>query len=91
MTRRLAAYRELNKSQVADPSVTDFFRSHNVQVLEKDAAVNKDQVWESLKIYIERIEKPHNFLSNDVEAETKRRILVEQRIRAAEAIENVRV
>jgi hypothetical protein len=33
---------------------------------------------DSLKIYIERIEKPINFMAFDIEIETRRRILVEQ-------------
>lgn len=30
MVRRLKTYRELNESQIAEPSVTDFFRGHNI-------------------------------------------------------------
>jgi len=47
-------------------------------------------VWESVKIYTERIERPRNFLSNDTEKETKRRILVEQQIRAQELVSMMR-
>jgi len=39
-------------------------------------------VWDSIKIYVERIEKPKNFMANDGEAETRRRILVEKEILA---------
>lgn len=55
-----------------------FFRQQNIQVFEKDAAISTPQVMDSLKIYIERIEKPINFMAFDIEIETRRRILVEQ-------------
>lgn len=38
-------------------------------------------VVEALKIYIERVEKPKNFMLNDESLEAKRRILVEKQIR----------
>jgi hypothetical protein len=38
MKRRLKQYRETNESKVADPSVQYFFREHNIQLFQKDAA-----------------------------------------------------
>lgn len=45
-------------------------------MFEKSAEVEPDVASDSLKIYIERMEKPNNFLNNDSEGEIKRRILV---------------
>ena len=40
---------------------------------------------ESLKIYVERVEKPKNFMLNDESEEAKRRILVQKQIMEAQA------
>ena len=42
----------------------------------KDASMDSSVVFDSIKIYIERMERPNNFLHNDIEEETRRRILV---------------
>jgi len=76
MKRRLEAYRKANESEVAEPSVQDFFKEHGVKLFEKDSKLDRATVIESLKIYIERVEKPNNFMLNDESLEAKRRILV---------------
>ena len=38
MKRRLKSYRDINESKVAEPSVQYFFREHNIQLFQKDAA-----------------------------------------------------
>ena len=76
MKRRLKAYRTANESQVAEPSVSQFFRDHGVQVFKKDARIDADSVFASLKIYVERVEAPQNFIYHDESVEAKRRIMV---------------
>lgn len=76
MKRRLQAYRKANESLIAEPSISQFFKDRNIQCLEKDAQLPKEVVFESIKIYTERIEKPINFLSQDIMEETKRKIQV---------------
>ena len=56
MTRRLKSYRTLNDSQVAEPSVHQFFMEQKIQLFIKDAAIDEVTLFGSLKIYIERIE-----------------------------------
>lgn len=80
MKRRIVKYKQANESEIAEPSVQAFYREQEIQVFEKDASLNKNMVFDSIKIYIERVEKPNNFLHNDIENETKRRILVQNDI-----------
>ena len=80
MVRRLKAYRDINESQVKEPSVQQFFQELQVQLFTKDSSQNSNQLFDSIKIYIERIEKPMNFIDHDAWVETKRRIMVEQDI-----------
>jgi len=55
--RRFRAYQKANLSDVADPSVQDFFRSNQVQIFAKDCALDSEAVMNSMKIYIERVSK----------------------------------
>ena len=55
MKRRLKSYRTINESQVAEPSVQKFFREHNIQLFQKDAAGPTNMIFDSTKIYIERV------------------------------------
>lgn len=84
MKRRLRTYREVNESKVAEPSVQDFFSENNITLFTKDAATEFETVMNSLKIYIERVEKPNNFRNLDEPLEAKRRILVERQNQIAE-------
>lgn len=80
MKRRLKAYRSINESKVAEPSVQAFFQGNSVTLFERDAATEQESVFNSLKIYIERFGKPNNYMSFDEDLEARRRILVEQDI-----------
>lgn len=80
MKRRLKAYRNLNESQVAEPSVQAFFKDNGVQLFERDAASDQETVFNSLKIYIERFGKPNNYQSFDEDVEAQRRLNVEKNI-----------
>ena len=80
MKRRLKAYRNVNESQVAEPSVQAFFKDNSVQQFERDAASDKETVFNSLKIYIERFGKPNNYQSFDEDVEAQRRLNVEKNI-----------
>ena len=55
MKRRLKIYREENQSKIAEPSAHDFYREHNIQLFIKDAAIDNEVVFNSIKIYIERV------------------------------------
>jgi hypothetical protein len=71
MKRRLAGYRKANNSQVAEPPLKLLFDQQGVQLhQELDCTrTQADQVLKSLKIYIERFEKPFNYMTYDEEAE----------------------
>ena len=45
MKRRLSTYRMANESTVAEPSISDFFKSQDVPVFARDAADKVDSVW----------------------------------------------
>ena len=80
LAKRLKIYRECNESQIAEPSVQQFFKERNTQTFTKDAASSEESLFNGIKIYIERIESPINFQYNDETAEAKRRIMVQQDI-----------
>lgn len=70
----------MNESKVADPSVHQFFADHSIKLFKKDAALDPEALMFSLKIYIERMGAPNNFLSQTESSEAKRRILVQKDI-----------
>ena len=51
----MKTYRAVNESKIAEPSLSQFFKEHGVQIFTKDAAQDSDKVFESMKIYIERV------------------------------------
>ena len=55
MIRRLKAYRTANNSEVAEPSVQEFFKQKGIIYLEEDCKNVQAKVEDSLKIYIERV------------------------------------
>lgn len=57
MARRLKAYRTANNSQVAEPSVQEFFGRNGVQVFNQD--IRNDNAMDAFKIYIEKVRKQH--------------------------------
>jgi adenylate kinase len=69
LDRRLKAYREANNSSVDDPSLTSFFEKHGIEVHASSAADEEEKVFEGQKIFIERIERPKNFMTFDQERE----------------------
>lgn len=72
MERRIKYYRLHNNSQVAEPSLVQFFQKQgitNIMVQNDITRIPANQVLESLKIYIERFEKPFNYMTFDEEAE----------------------
>lgn len=79
MQRRIAAYRKANNSVVAEPSLKQFFQEQGVTLHEQSDCinVNADQALKSFKIYIERFEKPFNYMTYDDEEERKH--VVEQK------------
>ena len=73
MKRRLKLYRTANESQVAEPSLSDFFQKQDVRVFTQDCVAEKKKVFDALKIYVERIEKPFNYMTYEEDTEGKRR------------------
>jgi adenylate kinase len=67
MKRRIAAYRKANNSQVADAPLKLFFEQQAIQLHQETDSTRTpaDQVLKSLKIYIERFEKPFNYMTFD--------------------------
>lgn len=74
MERRLAVYRELNNSTVAEPSVSDFFKTQGIELYTTSCMLNPEHTLDAFKIYIERNEKPFNFMTFDEVAENKRNL-----------------
>lgn len=65
MTRRLKAYRKSNNSKVAEPSVQSFFDKNAVSVFEEGIDTAVVDALDSFKIYIERNERPYNYMTYD--------------------------
>lgn len=55
MERRLNAYRVANNSQVAEPSVQDFFKNQGISVFEMAHDTPTEFALNAFKIYIERV------------------------------------
>lgn len=72
MTRRLKDYRTANNSEVAEHSVSDFFDQQQMSLFKKECTQPTEKVLDAFKIYIERDEKPFNFMTFDEIAENKR-------------------
>jgi len=72
MFRRLKAYRIANNSKVAEYSVSDFFKQKDISLFSISCTEPTDQTLDAFKIYIERNEKPFNFMTYDEIAENKR-------------------
>jgi hypothetical protein len=77
MKRRLKSYRSWNESNIAEPSMSEFFKNREVPVFEKDAAETAETAWHTIRIFIEREGKPTNYVFGEESEEAKRRLLVE--------------
>jgi hypothetical protein len=56
MVRRLAAYRQANNSQIAEPSVQQFFKERGVDRMHVvNSAESKEKEMKGLRIYVERV------------------------------------
>merc|ERR1712060_199199 len=73
MIRRLKAYRTANNSDVAEPAVQDFFKQRGIGFQTEDMNTRVKDALNGLKIYIERNEKPYNFMTWDEDDEETRR------------------
>jgi adenylate kinase len=73
MQRRLSAYRAANNSPTAEPSLKEFFLEQGVTLHEEGACTTVDsaQAIKSFKIYIERFERPFNYMTYDEEEESQ--------------------
>jgi len=91
MKRRLQQYHEANESQIAEPSVQQFFKEHQVPLFEKDASVPVEQVMDSIKVYIERSGIPRNFMHADASHEATRRLQVEKGQQVREEQERLKI
>lgn len=72
MVRRLQAYRTANNSTVAEPAVQDFFKKQGISVCTEKIDTEERHALNGFKIYIERNEKPFNYMTYDEEEESKR-------------------
>jgi hypothetical protein len=72
MDRRLEAYRIANNSEIADPSVQQFFANLSIKIFEAKCSQEKELLMSSFKIYIERNEKPFNYMIYDKQLEEGR-------------------
>lgn len=70
MRRRIKDYRVANNSQVAEPAVQDFFQEQGVKFFRENMMTRARDALNSFKIYIERNEKPFNFMTYDENEET---------------------
>lgn len=77
MIRRLKAYRTANNSVVAEPSVQYFFKKQAVGLYTEDINTCQKDALNGFKIYIERNEKPYNYMTYDNEEEKERRLAYE--------------
>jgi len=72
MLRRLKSYRLANNSEIANPSVSDFFEKEGTKVYKESIETSTKDACSSFKIHIERNEKPCNYMTFDEEEERKR-------------------
>jgi len=72
MIRRLKNYRIANNSEVAEPSVQELFKQQGVEILDTKCDLPEAEVLNKFKIYIEKFEKPSNYMTFDQEEEVKR-------------------
>jgi hypothetical protein len=86
MLRRLAAYRLANNSEVAEPSVQFFFQEQGIKYCTEKIGTKADFVFNAFKIYIERNEKPYNFMTWDDDEEVERRKVYEASLKSKEIL-----
>lgn len=72
MNKRIVKYREANNSVIAEPSVQKFFEDREVSVFTESMDTAVSQAFDSFEIFIERNEKPYNYMTWDAEEEVKR-------------------
>lgn len=74
MARRLAAYNKANCSDDAEPAIADFFEGHQVEIFKQNIEKQRcsKKVLNACKIYIERNERPFNYMTYDDEEEKER-------------------
>ena len=69
MDWRLKLYWENNKSDVANPNLTDFFDKYVIGFFSQHCSEIPEKVIEAFKIFIERNGKPFNYMTYDEENE----------------------
>jgi adenylate kinase len=72
LIRRNKLYREWNNSQIGDPSLVDFFKKWEIDVMEENCMDKEVKLIEAFKIFIERKGKPVNYMTFDQEDEKVR-------------------
>merc|ERR1711971_162174 len=73
MQRRIRSYREANNSKVAEPAVQDFFKEQGIKFYKESIRTRTADALNGFKIYIERNEKPYNYMTFDEDEELQRR------------------
>ena len=84
MQRRLMAYRTANNSEVAEPSVHRFFEEKEMQIFTESMSTAVSEAFDSFEIYIEREERPYNYMTWDAEEEVKRQAAVGEAVSEVE-------
>lgn len=55
MIRRLKLYREANNSEIAEPSVQEFFERQGIKIFYEQVVTETQTAFSGFKIYIERV------------------------------------
>jgi adenylate kinase len=79
MLRRLTAYRQANDDSSGNITTQDFFIEKGLTVGEVDAFDSTEEVFESLRILIEREGRPYNYLKSSEELDFDRGEFIEHR------------
>lgn len=69
LERRLKAYKELNESEKGEPSLTNFFKENNVDILNVDGTKSEEKIIDSCKTFFEKNGKIINYQIYDNEFE----------------------
>ena len=94
LDRRLKAYKELNESKKGEPSITNFFKENNIDILGIDGKLNEGVILKQCKTFLEKNGKVINYQTFDnayevVEKENVDKKMVDQKeIREKELLEN---
>eukprot|EP00742_Colponemidia_sp_Colp-10_P000791 GILJ01000857.1.p1 GENE.GILJ01000857.1~~GILJ01000857.1.p1 ORF type:complete len:699 (-),score=133.23 GILJ01000857.1:66-2090(-) len=82
--RRLAVWRDQNESVKGLPSVLAYFSELGLETFQADATKSPEDIFDMLRIYVERTGRPFNYLRADKEVALERRREIEKVLRERE-------